>query len=90
MLVLQLHLKQKISLKVFIFNKFKKKFKFIIFKEKLFINKVYAIILQQIQNSVDHSTCVTIILTKNKIISANAGDSRAVKGRYINGKWIKS
>ena len=34
------------------------------------------------------STCVTIILTKNKIISANAGDSRAVMGRYINGKWI--
>ena len=34
------------------------------------------------------STCVTIILTKNKIISANAGDSRAVMGRHINGKWI--
>ncbi len=33
------------------------------------------------------STCVTIILTKNKIISANAGDSRAVMGRYINGEW---
>ena len=34
------------------------------------------------------STCVTIILTKNKIISANAGDSRAVMGRHINGKWV--
>ena len=34
------------------------------------------------------STCVTIILTKNKIISANAGDSRAVMGRHINGKWL--
>ena len=34
------------------------------------------------------STCVTIILTKNKIISGNAGDSRAVMGRYINGEWI--
>ena len=33
------------------------------------------------------STCVTIILTKNKIISANAGDSRAVMGRFINGEW---
>ena len=33
------------------------------------------------------STCVTIILTKNKIISGNAGDSRAVMGRYINGEW---
>ena len=34
------------------------------------------------------STCVTIILTKNKIISGNAGDSRAVMGRFENGKWI--
>ena len=34
------------------------------------------------------STCVTIILTKNKIISANVGDSRAVMGRYINNEWI--
>ena len=33
------------------------------------------------------STCVTIILTKNKIISGNVGDSRAVMGRYINGEW---
>ena len=34
------------------------------------------------------STCVTIILTKNQIISGNVGDSRAVMGRYINGEWI--
>ena len=34
------------------------------------------------------STCVTIILTKNQIISGNVGDSRAVMGRCINGKWI--
>jgi len=34
------------------------------------------------------STCVTIILTKNKIISGNAGDSRAVMGRCVNGEWI--
>ena len=33
------------------------------------------------------STCVSLILTKNKIISANAGDSRAVMGRYKNDKW---
>ena len=33
------------------------------------------------------STCVTIILTKNKIISGNAGDSRAVMGWKINGEW---
>ena len=34
------------------------------------------------------STCVTIILTKNQIISGNVGDSRAVMGRCINGEWI--
>ena len=34
------------------------------------------------------STCVTIILTKNEIISGNAGDSRAVMGRCKNGEWI--
>ena len=36
----------------------------------------------------DRSICVTIILTKNKIISTNAGDSSVIMGRYINGKWI--
>ena len=34
------------------------------------------------------STCVTIILTKNEIISGNAGDSRAVMGRCKNGEWL--
>ena len=34
------------------------------------------------------STCVTLIITKNKIISGNAGDSRAVMGRFKNGEWI--
>ena len=34
------------------------------------------------------STCVAIILTKNKIISGNAGDSRAVMGRFKDGEWI--
>ena len=34
------------------------------------------------------STCVTIILNKNQIISGNVGDSRAVMGRYTNGHWI--
>ena len=36
----------------------------------------------------DRSICVTIILTKNKIISTNAGDSSVIMGRYINDKWI--
>ena len=44
--------------------------------------------VQSIDTKFSGSTCVTIIITKNKIISANAGDSRAVMGRYINGKWI--
>ena len=34
------------------------------------------------------STYVTIILTKNKIISGNAGDSRTVMGRFKDNKWI--
>ena len=33
----------------------------------------------------DRSICVTIIVTKNKIIST---DSSVIMGRYINGKWI--
>ena len=34
------------------------------------------------------SSYVTIILTKNKIISTYADDSRAVMGRHINNKWL--
>ena len=31
------------------------------------------------------STCVSLIYTPEKIISANVGDSRAVLGRFVNG-----
>lgn len=31
------------------------------------------------------STCVSLIYTPEKIVSANVGDSRAVLGRYVNG-----
>ena len=34
------------------------------------------------------STCTSIILTKEKIICANLGDSRAVLAKYENGKYI--
>ena len=44
--------------------------------------------IRTIDTKFSGSTCVTIILTKNKIISANVGDSRAVMGRYIKGKWL--
>jgi len=33
------------------------------------------------------STCASIILTPEKIISANVGDSRAIIGRNVKGKW---
>ena len=57
--------------------------------KKVFIETNIALCkVPSIDTKFSGSTCVTIILTKNKIISANAGDSRAVMGRYINGKWI--
>ena len=34
------------------------------------------------------STCVSVIFTPSKLISANIGDSRAVMGRYEDSKWM--
>lgn len=34
------------------------------------------------------STCVSLIYTPEKVITANVGDSRAVLGRCVNGEWI--
>jgi len=34
------------------------------------------------------STCVSLIYTPEKVISANVGDSRAVLGRFVNGGEI--
>ena len=36
------------------------------------------------------STCISLLFCKNQIITANLGDSRAIKGQYIenNKKWI--
>jgi len=34
------------------------------------------------------STCVTVIYTPEKLITANVGDSRAVLGRCVNGSWV--
>jgi len=33
------------------------------------------------------STCVSMIYTKEKLVCANVGDSRAVLGRCVNGSW---
>lgn len=33
------------------------------------------------------TTCCSLILTPNSVISCNLGDSRAVLGRYANNKW---
>jgi serine/threonine protein phosphatase PrpC len=36
------------------------------------------------------STCVSVIVTSEKFICANVGDSRAVIGRYVNGSKLMS
>lgn len=36
------------------------------------------------------STCVTVIFERNKLICANAGDSRAILGSYKRGSWIST
>lgn len=45
--------------------------------------------VKTIDTNFSGSTCVTIIVKKRKIISANAGDSRAVLGRCLSdGTWV--
>ena len=34
------------------------------------------------------STCTSLIISSEKIISINVGDSRCVLGKYINNKWL--
>ena len=53
----------------------------------VFISTNKALCSTNIDTKFSGSTCVTIILTKNKIISANAGDSRAVLGQFKEGEW---
>ena len=33
------------------------------------------------------STCVTLLITPDRLLCANAGDSRAILGRLVNGVW---
>ena len=40
-----------------------------------------------INSHLSGSTCVSLIYTPYKIITANVGDSRAIMGKQINGKW---
>lgn len=40
-----------------------------------------------INSMLSGSTCVSIIYTPQKLISANVGDSRAIMGKYYKGGW---
>ena len=47
----------------------------------LLINK------KEIDSAFSGSTCVSLLLCNDQIISCNLGDSRAIKGQFINKKW---
>lgn len=42
---------------------------------------------EMINSMLSGSTCVSIIYTPQKLISANVGDSRAIMGKYYKGVW---
>lgn len=42
---------------------------------------------EMINSLLSGSTCVSVIYTPQKLITANVGDSRAIMGKYINGQW---
>jgi len=53
---------------------------FDITNKKLISNK-------NIDSSLSGSTCISLLLYQNLIISANLGDSRAIMGKFIENKW---
>ena len=53
-----------------------------------FLEENYKLCTNEMINSMlSGSTCVSLIYTPTKIITANVGDSRAFMGKFINGKW---
>lgn len=42
---------------------------------------------EMINSLLSGSTCVSMIYTPYKLITANVGDSRAIMGKHINGEW---
>ena len=55
---------------------------------EIFLEENYKLCTNEMINSMlSGSTCVSLIYTPTKIITANVGDSRAFMGKFINGKW---
>ena len=53
-----------------------------------FLEENYKLCTNEMINSMlSGSTCVSLIYTPSKIITANVGDSRAFMGKLTNGKW---
>ena len=48
-------------------------------------SKTDELLHERIDTTFSGSTCVTVFFTPEKLVSANAGDSRAVLGSFING-----
>ena len=42
---------------------------------------------KEINSAFSGTTCISLLLCNNQIISCNLGDSRAIKGQLINSKW---
>ena len=42
---------------------------------------------KEINSAFSGTTCISLLLCSNQIISCNLGDSRAIKGQLINNKW---
>jgi len=56
--------------------------------EEIFVGTNYRLCNETgIDTHFSGSTCVTLIYTPEKLLCANAGDSRAVLGRCVNGAW---
>ena len=41
-----------------------------------------------IDGSFSGSTCVVVLISRCQLICANTGDSRAILGSYVGGRWI--
>ena len=55
---------------------------------EIFLEENYKLCTNEMINSMlSGSTCVSLIYTPTKIITANVGDSRAFMGKLIDGKW---
>ena len=54
---------------------------------KAFLQTNKEIWQSEVDTTLSGSTCVSLLIAKNKIISANVGDSRAIMCRQFDGGW---